>query len=50
MSDSARRLLVLRYWVEYMEALPASSYSDRELFVTVPKLRDAADFVIQWGC
>lgn len=50
MSDSARRLLVLRYWVEHMEALPPSSYSDRELFVCAPKLRDAADFVIQWGC
>ena len=50
MSDAARRVLVLRFWLEAMESAPRSAYADREIFVTEPKLREAAAFVIGWGC
>ena len=50
MSDNARRVLVYRYWLAYMESLPQSSFSDREIFVTDTKLRAYAGFVIGWGC
>ena len=50
MSTSARRIIVLRHWVEHLESLPASPWRDRELFICGPKLREAADFVIGWGC
>ncbi|WP_291519297.1 hypothetical protein [Acidovorax sp.] len=51
MSDAARRVLVLRYWLEAMEEKGASSsYAIQQVYITEPKLRDAADFVIQWGC
>lgn len=50
MSTSARRVLVLRYWLEAMEQANASAYRDREIFLTEPKLREAAAFVIGWGC
>lgn len=46
MSDSARRVIILRNWLEYMEELPASSWRDLEIFLTAPKLREAAAFVI----
>lgn len=51
MSDNARRVLVLRYWLEAMEERGASSaYAMREVFNTEPKLREAAAYVIGWGC
>lgn len=50
MSDPARRVLVYRYWLQAMEIAPRSSYRDREIFITEPKLREAAAFVIGWGC
>lgn len=50
MSDSARRVLVYRNWLHYLESLPASPWRDREIFVSDSKLRDHADYVIQWGC
>jgi hypothetical protein len=49
-SDPARRVLVLRNWLQAMEEAKPSSYRDREIFLTEPKLRDAAAFVIGWGC
>lgn len=50
MSDNARRVLVMRYWLEYMESLPASVYTTREIFLTEPRLRSEAAHVIGWGC
>lgn len=50
MSDNARRILILRHWLEHMEELPASPWRDREIFMTAPKLREAAAYVIGWGC
>lgn len=49
-SDPARRVLVLRNWLQAMEEAKPSSYRDREIFLTEPKLREAASFVIGWGC
>lgn len=46
MSTSARRVLVLRYWLQAMEEARPSSFRDREIFLTEPKLREAASFVI----
>lgn len=50
MSDNARRVLVYRHWLAYMETLPASVYTAREIFVSDTKLRAYAGFVIGWGC
>ena len=51
MSESARRVLVLRYWLEAMEEKGASSsYAVQQIYITEPKLREAAAFVIGWGC
>jgi hypothetical protein len=51
MSTSARRVLVLRYWLEAMEEQGARSpYAVEQVFITEPKLREAAAFVIGWGC
>ena len=50
MSDNARRVLVLRYWLEAMEERGASSYTNEQVFITYPKLREAAAWVIGWGC
>ena len=50
MSDSARRVLVFKYWLQAMEEAKPSSYRDQQIFLTEPKLRDAAAFVIGWGC
>lgn len=49
MSTQARRLLQLRYWLEAMEALPPGAFRDREIFVTEPKLRGWAQYVIECG-
>ena len=50
MSDNARRVLVLRYWLEAMEERGASSsYAVNQVFIE-PKLREAAAWVIGWGC
>lgn len=49
-SDPARRVLVLRYWLEAMEQANASGWRDHQIFITEPKLREAAAFVIGWGC
>lgn len=51
MSANARRVLVLRYWLEAMEERRASSaYAMCEVLKTEPKLREAAAYVIGWGC
>ena len=51
MSDNARRVLVLRYWLEAMEERGASSsYAVNQVYITEPKLREAAAWVIGWGC
>lgn len=50
MSVTARQVLVYRYWLEAMEAAPASDYTQREIQRTVPKLRAAASYLIGWGC
>ena len=51
MSDNARRVLVLRYWLEAMEERGASSlYAINQASLTEPKLREAAAYVIGWGC
>ena len=49
MSTQARHLLQLRYWLEAMEALPPGAFRDREIFVTEPKLRGWAQYVIECG-
>lgn len=49
MSTQARRLLQLRYWLETMEALPPGAFRDREIYVTEPKLRGWAQYVIECG-
>ena len=49
MSTQARRLLQLRYWLEAMEALPPGAFRDREIYVTEPKLRGWAQYVIECG-
>lgn len=49
MSIQARRLLQLRYWLETMEALPPGAFRDREIYVTEPKLRGWAGYVIECG-
>lgn len=50
MSDNARSVLVMRHWLAYMESLPSSVYTAREIFRTEPKLREQAAHVIGWGC
>ncbi len=45
-SDPARRVLVLRNWLEAMEEAKPSSYRYQQIFLTEPKLREAASFVI----
>lgn len=49
MSTQARRLLQLRYWLEAMEALSPGAFRDREIYVTEPKLRGWAQYVIECG-
>ena len=51
MSDNARRVLVRRYWLEAIEERGASSsYAINQVSITEPKLREAAAWVIGWGC
>ena len=47
MSTQARRLLQLRYWLEAI--LPPGAFRDREIYVTEPKLRGWAQYVIECG-
>jgi len=51
MSDNARRVLVFRYWLQAMKERGASSsYAVNQVSITEPKLREAAAWVIGWGC
>ena len=51
MSDNARRVLVLRYFLEALEERGATSSDAVNRIVIIElKLREAAAWVIGWGC
>lgn len=51
MSDNARRVLVLRNWVDDLEQNPRSSpWYDAQLYECGARLRDQAAYVIGHGC
>lgn len=51
MSDNARRVVVLRHWVEALESEPRNSaWYEQQLMLSQAKLRDEAAYVIARGC
>jgi hypothetical protein len=50
-SDQARRLIVLRNWVDQLMERPEySAWFETELARSESRLRDQAQFIIGWGC
>ena len=50
-SENARRVVVLRHWVEALESDPRNSpWYEQQLMQGQAKLREQAPYVIGWGC